>query len=101
MTPEDHGQGIGLSPAMRSALGSMPIRLRQYVTEGQWGLPFGAPSGGTLKALERRGLIEYDESSHQWRRTVFGESVWGHHYRINVAGAHCHGAIRLSKPPRS
>lgn len=63
-----------LRPAQRSALGSMPVRL-QFL-EGGWHLDYTAPRGDTLKSLERRGLIEYVESDHVWRRTALGERVW-------------------------
>lgn len=63
-----------LSGSMMSALGSMPITLRSYDNGQTYHLPVGSPSGGTLQALERRGLAESDDRT--WSRTPLGEATW-------------------------
>lgn len=57
-----------LSATMRAALGAMPV----VCVDGC--LPPGSPSGATIKALERRGLIHLN--GDRWERTLLGEAAW-------------------------
>lgn len=64
----------GLSSAMMSALGTLPFHCNPDGT-----LPAFAPSGGTLRALDRRGLAHVLDGvggQKRWSRTLLGESVW-------------------------
>lgn len=67
-----------LSATMMDALGKMPVKLRSYssVPGSPLCLPWGAPGGQTITALQRRGLISFNEREHVWVRTAGGEAVW-------------------------
>lgn len=65
-----------LTSTMMRALGAMPVQCVQHGFF--WCLPPFGPSGGTISALERRGLVYHNAHDHRWQRTALGESVWEH-----------------------
>lgn len=73
LLPAEQGDDL-MSPAMWSALGSMPVRLRR--TRVGWVIPVGGPCRPSLDALVARGLCLYDDEFHAWMRTAVGDAVW-------------------------